>query len=220
MQQLRDREITIEGNKMVPSTGDATGWANDFQKETHFKGKGKAVEGDIFNVPTRTLEGRLDSRRAYRSLVRGIDDSQLTRPTIPADMLSRMERPQMDYDPQYRSMVQSPATASQSLAAPDTVTTQDRDDAYFDQENAKYAQYWTAHHSEPAQHAMPGATQSAEWDRMQREWELFEANATGIKPVDNYQFQTNNPYLLGEHSRTRQHMMHLNGPQSFYEVCL
>ena len=220
MQQLRDREIIIEGDKMVSSTGNTAGWASDFQNQTNFKGKGKVVERDMFNVPTRTLEGRLNSRKAYRSLVRGIDDSQLARPAVPADILSRMEQPQMDYNPQYRSMVQSPAMISQALAAPDIVTAQNSEDDYFDQENTEYAQYWTAHHSEPAQHAMPGVSQSVEWDRMQREWELFEANATGIKPVDNYQFQMNNPYLLGEHSRTRQHMMHLNGPQSFYEVCL
>lgn len=218
MQQLRDREITVEGDKMVPSTAGATGWASEFQNQTDSKGKGKAVDRDIFNLPTRTPEESLNSRKAYRSLVRGIDDSQLAGATVPADMLSRMDQPELHYNSQYRSMAQSPRTVAQAAAASDTATAQDPEDTYFDQENAEYAQYWSAHHSEPAQHAIPGASQSAEWDRMQREWELFEANATGIKPVDNYQFQTNNPYLLGERSRTRQHMMHLNGPQSFYEV--
>ena len=46
---------------------------------------------------------------------------------------------------------------------------------------------------------------TAEWDALQREWDRFEATAVGMKPVarsaEDYVFQTDNPYLVGERSR-------------------
>lgn len=53
MKQLRDREVVIEGNQMVPTEeATTTGWAADFQAAADIKGKGRAVE----------LPGRLRSR--------------------------------------------------------------------------------------------------------------------------------------------------------------
>ena len=47
MQQLRDHEVTVEGDKMVPVDGVSSqginGWASEFQASSDAKGKGKAV---------------------------------------------------------------------------------------------------------------------------------------------------------------------------------
>ncbi|KAG6866706.1 hypothetical protein C0991_011365 [Blastosporella zonata] len=98
-------------------------------------------------------------------------------------------------------------SAPHHLAQPVSNAGEDANDAYFRQENADYQQYWndarTANTSQPTAN-----TDVASWERLQHDWDQFETTATGIKRVDNYQFQDNNPYLLGDSSATRQHMMH------------
>ncbi|KII92743.1 hypothetical protein PLICRDRAFT_172796 [Plicaturopsis crispa FD-325 SS-3] len=96
---------------------------------------------------------------------------------------------------------------------------EDETDVYFRQENEEFTRYWNAH-STPAQQRPSASADSAAWDRMQQDWDHFEATASGIKAVDSYQFQAANPYLIGNSSRTRHHMMHLNSPQTFYENVL
>ncbi|GJJ06316.1 hypothetical protein Clacol_000507 [Clathrus columnatus] len=73
------------------------------------------------------------------------------------------------------------------------------DDRYWKEENAAYQQYWS-HTS-----MQDGFQRYPEWDRLQEDWEKFEATSTGIKMVSSYPFQANNPYLqtdfvLGNHS--------------------
>jgi len=192
MKQLRDREVVVEGDKMVEKgfgVSDAR-WANDFQIDV--KGKGREVDMPTQEMDTTSAADQLDARRAFRSFTRNFSPTRTEVRTL---------------------------AANQSIE--ETVVQQEEDpnDAYFRQENAEYAQYWHAHHTEPTEYATVAKSQSADWDRMQRQWDQFEASSTGIEAVDNYQFQVNNPYLLGDRSRTRQHMAHLHGPQSFYEVC-
>jgi peroxin-5 len=192
MRQLRDREVVVEGDKMVESgsgTSDAR-WTDEVQVDV--KGKGRAVD---LSVPSVVSAEQLDARRAFRSVTRS-------------------------FSPAHR--VLSPAIEH---PVEDTAARQEEDpnDAYFRQENADYIDYWAMHHTEPAgQTSAAGAAMSqdaADWDRMQQEWDTFEAHAAGISAVDNYQFQENNPYLLGDRSRNHQHMAQLDGPQSLYEVC-
>jgi peroxin-5 len=193
MKQLRDHEVVVEGDKMVESGFGISGarWANDFQIDV--KGKGKAVDMPTQEMDPNASSEQLDARRAFRSFPRTFSPS--------------------------RGEIQSLAD---NQTAEETVVYQEEDanDAYFRQENAEYTQYWNAHHNETAEHVTVAMNHTSDWDRMQRQWDLFEATATGIKPVDNYQFQENNPYLLGDRSGTRHHMMHLNERQSFFEVCL
>lgn len=193
MKQLRDREVVVEGDKMVESGYDVsdTRFANDFQMDV--KGKGKAVDMPTQEMKTSLSADQLDARRAFRSFTRNFS------PT--------------------RTEVRSP-TANQPVEETVMLQEEDPNDAYFRQENTEYAQYWNAHHSEPAEHTIVATSQVADWGRMQQQWEAFEAAATGIKAVDNYQFQENNPYLLGDRSRTRRHTMHLDGLQISYESVL
>ena len=107
----------------------------------------------------------------------------------------------------------SPLQANEQ-AAP-TESEEDPNEAYFRQDNEDYANYWKAHHAPVSPLAVP----SQEWQQLQRDWERFEATTTGVKPLPKYQFQSGNPYLLGE--RSHNHAIHVGSAQvhSSAEVC-
>lgn len=102
------------------------------------------------------------------------------------------------------------------------VAQEDPNDAYFRQENEEYIKYWDdakVNNTEAATSSpIQSSTQQAEWAQLQQDWDSFEATATGLRPIANYQFQPSNPYLLGDSSRTRHHVMHTEGRSSLYEV--
>ena len=94
---------------------------------------------------------------------------------------------------------------------------EDANDVYFRQENAEYTRYWTGVDvNTPSAHTTN--LDVASWDKLQNDWDKFEATASGIRPVESYQFQDNNPYLIGDSSKTRHHAMHSH--QSIVEVRL
>lgn len=92
---------------------------------------------------------------------------------------------------------------------------EDPNEAYFRQENIDYTKYWQEVNNRIA---ISGDVtgQQREWDKLQEDWDHFEATSSGIKQIRNYQFQENNPYLLGDAS-TRHHVMH-GGLSSVIEV--
>lgn len=83
----------------------------------------------------------------------------------------------------------------------------DDNDAYFARENADYMQYWKDQ-GEAAEAARTQRAQetNSQWAALQDSWDQFEATSSGIKPVPQYQFQPNNPYLRGDSSR--HHRVH------------
>lgn len=87
------------------------------------------------------------------------------------------------------------------------------DDKFWKQENADYINYWSE-----AQRRRP--SEDASWHTLQEDWDQFEATATGIRPLNLYRFQENNPFLSGESSktRTRNHLMH-DSQAPFTQVC-
>ncbi|KAF8638021.1 hypothetical protein AX16_010653 [Volvariella volvacea WC 439] len=106
------------------------------------------------------------------------------------------------------------APVSESRTAPNVDASEKEIDAYLRQENENYMEYWETFNEATAAHmAQASSTAKQEWGRLQDDWDQFEATATGIRPVINYQFQEGNPYLLGDSSRTRHHLMH-SGPHS------
>ncbi|TFK26528.1 TPR-like protein [Coprinopsis marcescibilis] len=109
------------------------------------------------------------------------------------------------------------ARAGQIVSETDGVMEEeDPNDAYFRQENLDYANYWSREAAEKQ-----GVTPDGQdWDRLQRDWDQFEATATGITEVSRYQFQENNPYLVGESSSTRHHLLHGGGRQAVLESVL
>jgi peroxin-5 len=88
---------------------------------------------------------------------------------------------------------------------------QDDNDIYFQQENEDYIRYWSGSR-------VDRRTRSSAWSELQDSWDQFEATTAGIKPVEEYQFQPNNPYLFGQSSRTRNHIIHSHKLQTFKEV--
>ncbi|KAG1862885.1 hypothetical protein C8R48DRAFT_603216 [Suillus tomentosus] len=92
-------------------------------------------------------------------------------------------------------------------------------DAYFQQENEEFSDYWDAHYTGPVPRTMSAGEQGS-WHELQRDWDAFEATSTGIKALANYQFQANNPYLLGDSSRTHHHGMHVSDVQRAYDSVL
>ncbi|KDR75203.1 hypothetical protein GALMADRAFT_249168 [Galerina marginata CBS 339.88] len=98
------------------------------------------------------------------------------------------------------------------------IVEEDANDAYFRQENADFVRYWNEPvvKQESAQHT----AETLAWDRLQADWDSFEATSSGIKPITHYHFQVNNPYLLGDSSRTRAHLAHTEGRLSLLENVL
>ena len=94
----------------------------------------------------------------------------------------------------------------------DAAITQDSFDEvyeYFKRENEDYIAYQQAMNTviaSDAQGVSDESSQQLEWDKLQSEWDAWEANAVGVRKMSNYQFAVENPYLLG--SSTRVHDMH------------
>ena len=177
MRQLRDGEVTVEGNDMVQRS-ESSGGA---MSHADAKGKGRAVDA-------------------------------------PPPAVTRMQLPTLQ-----RPATATPA-ASTSLAAEQTsdelggIVQEDPNDAYFRQENEDYIKMQediVSTRPTPQGHI---SSQQAEWDNLQRDWEAFEATTHGLRPLSNYQFQANNPYLNGEASRTRHHSAHAGMTETLYEV--
>lgn len=157
MKQFRDREVVVDGNKIVENDGRT--------RNVDAKGKARAV----VQVPRSSLPG-----------------------VVPV-FSSTMQQ-------------EGNTVALRQQSSDLDLRTEEQEDpnvAYFQRENEDFINYWNAT-------PVPPATESKDarfWDKLQGDWDEFEA-AAGIKPVEVYQFQPNNPYLLGDSSRTRHHLKH------------
>ncbi|KAJ7178356.1 hypothetical protein C8R43DRAFT_973073 [Mycena crocata] len=95
---------------------------------------------------------------------------------------------------------------------------EDPNDAYFRQENAEYQHYWAEANARQASTSqLPNTT---EWDHLQADWDNFEATDTGIKLVERYIFQQNNPYVSDTPSFTTRHHLSHHGRQAFLDSVL
>lgn len=87
---------------------------------------------------------------------------------------------------------------------------------YWERENSEYAAYWGEAEATKGVSAarlivpplQEQGLQGKEWDTLQGSWDQWEALATGVKRVYEYQFQEKNPYVVGQSSTTRQHTTH------------
>ena len=88
--------------------------------------------------------------------------------------------------------------------------TQDSDDdvyEYFKKENEEYIAYQQASGKVAANDTRGvwyESSQSFEWNKLQAEWDAWEANAVGVRKMSNYQFAAENPYLLGSSARVHE----------------
>lgn len=198
MRQLRDKEMTIKGTDMVntsesPADGYSSSWAHDFTTQSDVKGKGKAR----VDVGMRG-EGTLGAQTVEPNI------SQTVAAATGGSSLDHLASQQLNST--RKSVHFDPHEGRDSWLDDETL-----EDRFWRQENAEYQSYWNDPHPPVISHETP------DWDKLQSDWDRFEATATGIKPVSVYQFQPNNPYLVGD-SSTNNHMMHTQGSHS-NEVC-
>ncbi|KAI6110544.1 hypothetical protein EDD16DRAFT_1610426 [Pisolithus croceorrhizus] len=112
----------------------------------------------------------------------------------------------------------------------------DAHEAYFQQENEDFRAWWEAHYTGPSTFTAESSTagtptspavlqkrkEVGQWHELQDAWEQFEATTTGVRPVVEYEFQEENPYMGGnlEVGGTRHHAMHVGGIERMYENVL
>ncbi|PCH43796.1 TPR-like protein [Wolfiporia cocos MD-104 SS10] len=175
MRQLRDGEVVVDGDKMVPNDPQSgISASSDLRDGIDTKGKGRA---DYVTNATNQA-----SLRSFNY--------------VPVSYLSPEQTQAREAD------------AAQGYGESPI-------DAYLREENERYIE--VTRQAQPERGSskrdswmdMYGPdTQDADWGRLQRDWNAFEATATGIRPLAHYQFQAHNPYVLGEASRTRHHALH------------
>ncbi|KAJ6499061.1 hypothetical protein C8R45DRAFT_864346 [Mycena sanguinolenta] len=104
----------------------------------------------------------------------------------------------------------------------ESVVEEDPNDEYFRQENAEYQHYWNYQARASTSQAQLNTTnpQSNEWGHLQADWDAFEATSAGIKPVEVYEFQRNNPYLSDTPSLTTRHHLAHGGRQPMLDSVL
>lgn len=120
----------------------------------------------------------------------------------------------------------APATETHSSIS---VQQGDAHEAYFQQENEDFRAWWEAHYTGPSTSTTESSTagtstspavlqkrkEVGQWHELQDAWEHFEATTTGVRPVVEYEFQEENPYM--EAGGTRHHAMHVGGVERMYE---
>lgn len=174
MRQLRDGQVVVDGDKMVPREEAASDAA---LSSTNAKGKGRAVDPPLLHA--------LSPMSVQLNMHPGLTHTEVV------EHASATPAVQGEYE--------------ENLL-----------DAYLRQDNEDYIATHEALHARPAPDVAyewwnsPQRAEDADWGRLQRDWESFEATVTGIRPLAHYQFQPHNPYVLGEASRTRHHTMHLD----------
>ncbi|OSX66466.1 hypothetical protein POSPLADRAFT_1053107 [Postia placenta MAD-698-R-SB12] len=179
MRQLRDGDVVVDGNTMVPKE-EAAPRASE---APDVKGKGRATD---LRMPLG-------------------DNALMTGPTPWSSQTQpvRTDRVQIDSASTSEGYQESPI------------------DAYLREENETYIEFQRQASRNVSQPPLDMAyAQDADWGRLQRDWDLFEATATGVRPLTHYQFQPHNPYLLGEASRTRHHFMHADMRSTLFENVL
>ncbi|KAI0949348.1 hypothetical protein AcW1_008987 [Taiwanofungus camphoratus] len=163
MRQLRDGEVVVEDNQMIPKE-QATSSSVDV------KGKGRAMDASM-----RPIAPEIPQRSGVR--VTGVGMQREPLETTDVDLANQ-------------GYGENPI------------------DAYLRQENEDYIEsmHQAQLHEGTVNEAPLGSY--ADWGVLQRDWDAFEATETGMRPITHYRFQEHNPYVLGEASRTRHHLMH------------
>ena len=176
MRSLADKTSVVEGTDIVSVSSISE---NTISTSVDMKGKGK----ERADTTTTTFFGQ----RVPYSANGGMAPSVL--PTLLSEIQAR-----------------------RSEAAITSDVTQDSYDEvyeYFKQDNEDYIAYQQTASRVPAtndQGLWDDSSQQYEWDKLQEEWDAWEANAVGVRKMSNYQFAAENPYLLG--SSTRAHDIH------------
>lgn len=183
MRSLADKTSVVEGNDIVLAPSTLT---DTTSTSVDVKGKGKEHAGTIntFGQTTQVYppSANVGMTTGGQPLSSSHIQGQASSTTVTSDVS------QDSYDEVYE---------------------------YFKQENEDYIAY-----QEAASRVAPtiarglwdDSLQRFEWDKLQDEWDAWEANAVGVRKMSNYQFATANPYLAG--SSTRAHDIHSSFDQA------
>jgi len=177
MRSLADKTSVVEGSDIVSAPSISE---NPTSTNTDVKGKGKE-RADIIGTPGQTIRPY-----PYYANLGMASDGQ----------------------PGLLSHAQGQASGTTTTSD----VTQDSSDEvyeYFKQENEDYIAYHQAANraaDTDTRGLWDDSSRQHEWDKLQNEWDAWEANAVGVRKTSNYQFAAENPYVLG--SSTRAHDVH------------
>lgn len=189
MRSLRDKTLIVEGNEIV--SGGGTDWATQFIGGGGGDVKGKGRETDQTQIGASVSPQNLNVGGSNR-----FQDNPFVERLGEALFATPLD---------------------QNAAASSTAADVDEVYEYFRQDNEDYIRYQDERYNQPSPIVGSWDNNTAHWDKLQRDWDSFEATTTGIRPLSNYQFTQNNPYLLGERSGVT--MNHAHHSHEAYEVC-
>ncbi|KAI8063841.1 hypothetical protein BC940DRAFT_306524 [Gongronella butleri] len=184
MQKLRDREVHVEGDKMVETKGkgremNAGGdWASDFQQhggpQQHANQQNQQQQGQ------HDQQGR-DWLDDYLAHAGGPQSGNMWS----ADFAKKMER---GWSEQHQQ--QQDGTAQQDLTEEEMQRLYGKGTEFQD---------WVEQYNKNIAHLK--TAQDTDWDAMQKDWDRYKDDSTmGYRAAnaeyDNYNFVTNNPYLF------------------------
>lgn len=205
------RPAAVEGDELARTAGllldNMKGEQNPKFQNSAFMGLMKQLrDGNVIVEGNQMVENTGQST----AVASGSQSAVGARPTLQGPYVGPQHGTQMS-----ASAFAREALAKNSQEGEDIL--EDSNDAYFRQENADYTRYWNESGLETTRGL---ADQVPEWEKLQSDWDNFEATTTGITPVNSYHFQGSNPYLTGDSSTTRHHMVHQGVRQSVFEVSI
>ncbi|KDQ21279.1 hypothetical protein BOTBODRAFT_49936 [Botryobasidium botryosum FD-172 SS1] len=211
MHQLRDREVVVQGNDMV-DLGAGAAWAQQFKVSEEGKGKGKGKEKDMSGW-AQDFTGASSAATATKQEARLSAD-------LPSTLRSFGQLPQNHLGPQVHALLPHTDTSVRQEGTQGAETS-----LGWEHESTLLAESYGEQRqiADPTQPDLVHP-QAREWDKLQEDWDAWEATSTGMRavsPEDKYTFQPNNPYLAREgRFGTRHHDMHDSARLATYESLL
>lgn len=216
MRKLRDHEVAVEGNKVVeqvrPSQLEGRVDLADLPSSSFgaadVKGKGRAA-GWGQRAPQHTYRPGIDHHGDFTGSDDGVHDAY-------AAGLAEM---QGMWDDEYAERDAAKVRRSARAFQGDGGGIMDEDDIVMAaaptfvpgataswEEDFDAADIVGAPYVGPAETTrnLPVTAQQQEWDKLQSDWDAFEATSTGIEPlsqVTSYPFQASNPFMTRQHAR-------------------
>jgi peroxin-5 len=247
MRKLRDGEVAVEGDKVVEQIGSSgeLSWADQMAREE--EGRSNAAHRIDPGVSRGAeLEGFAQKQHSFAEQQARHAALARTLGRDYNDMASLWEDEDQAREARERSRAKGKAKQQFQGDGGMVVDDDGVDDGSFllrDEKTREQimrdttvplsSQYWEEEDFDPSMivggHAMQQPVSSSkhraktaqqkEWEKLQDDWEEFEATATGIQSTstaNSYAFTPNNPYIQS----TRTHAMHTSNHQTTFDSVL